>query len=146
MIDVPFARTTCACAECVDCCKRQPGALAPGELERIAEHLGQSVRVTALKFWASPGALVGDTKTGRTWRVGTITPRLVRGRCIFLDAQDRCAIHAVAPFGCAYFDTHMSAAEGQPRGSWLAKQQMDPAYQSLRRTLVVATSHTPRPY
>jgi hypothetical protein len=35
--------------------------------------------------------------------------RLVRGRCVFLDAASALHDHAVAPFGCAFFDTHMSA-------------------------------------
>lgn len=148
MIEVaaPFARTTCACADCVACCSRQPGSLAPGDLERIAAFLGKPVRAILSRFWASPGALVANTHTGDVFRIGTITPRLTRGRCVFLDATDRCSIHAVAPFGCAYFDTHMPATEGQPRGSWLAHAQQDPAYQSLRRTLAPATSHAPSGY
>lgn len=43
--------------------------------------------------------------------IGSITPRSQGGRCVFLDEQDRCRIHAVAPFGCAYYDTHMDVAE-----------------------------------
>lgn len=142
----PFDRTTCACPDCITCCTEQPGSLAAGELEAIAQSLQLPVRVAALKFWASPGALLGNSLTGQTFRVGTITPRLVRGRCVFLDGQDRCTIHAVAPFGCAFFDTHMPAAEAHPRSLWLVRSQQDPAYQSLRRTLVAATSHKPRAY
>lgn len=142
----PFDRTICACPACTACCTEQPGSLAAGELEAIASHLQLPVRVAALKFWASPGALVGNRATGQTFRVGTITPRLVRGRCVFLDAEDRCTIHAVAPFGCRMFDTHMDAAEAHPRSLWLVRSQADPAYQSLRRTLVPATSHKPRAY
>jgi Fe-S-cluster containining protein len=142
----PFSRTTCACAECVACCKRQPGPLAPGDLERIAEHRGETVEVAKAHFWASGGALVQDQTTGRQFRIGSITPRLVRGRCVFLDADDRCSIHSVAPFGCAYFDTHMTAAEGQRRGAWLARRQLDDDYQELRRQLPFATSYKPKGY
>jgi Fe-S-cluster containining protein len=134
----PFPRTTCACADCIECCTRQPGPLAPGDLERIAAHLGQPVRVAALKFWASPGALVMHSQTRQTFRIGSITPRHVDGRCVFLDADDRCTIHAVAPMGCSHFDTHQDLAEGTRRSMWLARQQLDPAYQSLRRTLADA--------
>lgn len=144
--DPPFTRTACSCAECVTCCTEQPGSLAAGDLERIAEALQLPVRVAALKFWASPGALLLSRDTGEVYRQGTITPRRVRGRCVFLDAADRCTIHAVAPFGCAYFDTHMPLAEAQPRSQWLARSQSSPDYQSLRRTLMVATSHKPRSY
>jgi Fe-S-cluster containining protein len=142
----PFARTVCSCAECTACCHRQPGSLAPGELEAIAAHLDKPVNAVLAKFWASPGALLLNSLTGQTFRQGTITPRLKDGRCVFLDAADRCTIHAVAPFGCAYFDTHMTAAEAQPRGVWLARAQADPAYQSLRRTLAPAASYRPSGY
>jgi Fe-S-cluster containining protein len=142
----PHPRTTCSCAECIRCCHDQPGSLAPGQLEAIAEYLGQPVRVAALKFWASPGALLGNSKTGQTYRIGTITPRLKDGRCVFLSADDRCTIHAVAPAGCALFDTHMSAEAAQPIGLWLARAQADPAYQSLRRTLATAERSRPRGY
>src|SRR5262245_411680 len=136
----PFARTVCACPECRACCTRQPGPLLPGELERIAAHLGQTVREASAKFWASPGGRIGNRATGQTLDVPTITPRMRAGRCVFLsqDGEDRCTIHEVAPFGCAYFDTHMDAAEGQRRGLYMMKLQAsgEPAraYQSLRRT------------
>jgi Fe-S-cluster containining protein len=142
----PYERTTCSCPECIRCCYDQPGSLAPGQLEAIAAHLGQPLRVAALAFWASPGALLGNRATGQTLRIGTITPRVRAGRCIFLSPDDRCTIHAVAPAGCALFDTHMSAEAAQPIGLWLAQQQADPAYQSLRRTLRTAERSRPRRY
>jgi Fe-S-cluster containining protein len=141
--DTPFARTECACPTCVECCKDQPGCLMPGDLERIAAFLHLPVRTAALKFWASPGAVLLNGQTGATFRVGTITPRRVQGQCIFLK-DDRCTIHPVAPAGCALFDTHQSPAEGQRRGLWLVRQQAQAAYQSLRRTLVEATWYKPR--
>jgi len=141
-----FSRTTCSCPDCVTCCHEQPGSCAAGDVERIAAYLQLPVRVAALKFWASPGALLMNRESGEVYRQGTITPRLVRGRCIFLDDDDRCTIHDVAPFGCAYFDTHMNGREAQPRSQWLAASQSSAEYQSLRRTLMVATSHKPRGY
>src|SRR5262245_43773380 len=144
---VPFDRTVCDCPECRACCRRQPGPLLPGQLEAIAAHLGKPLRETAALFVASPGGVMGNRATGRTLRVGTITPRMRAGRCVFLDPEERCTIHAVAPFGCAYFDTHMSAEEGQRRGLWMMKlQATDPAYQSLRRTLAPAASYRPTSY
>lgn len=144
--DAPFARTTCACPDCQACCTSQPGSLADGELEAIAAYLGEPVRVAALKFWASPGALLANAVTGETFRQGTITPRLVHGRCVFLSPEGACTIHPVAPFGCAAFDTHMHPAEAQPRSQWLVRSQAAPAYQSLRRTLPPAASYRPRSY
>lgn len=142
-----FDRTTCACSECVGCCKRQPGPLVPGDLERIAAFRGESVEEAKKNFWASPGALVKDG-AGRTSRIGTITPKWDRRkkRCVFLDDNDRCQIHSVAPFGCAYFDTHQTPAEAHDRSIWTARQQMDPEYQQLRNTLDHATHHKPLAY
>jgi Fe-S-cluster containining protein len=145
-VSLPFARTVCACAACTRCCKEQPGPLARGDLERIAEHLGETVEQAEAHFWASPGAMVMNSSTGRQFRVGTITPRLVRGRCVFLDEQDRCRVHPVAPAGCAYFDTHQSSVEGNRRSVWLVGDQQHPDYQQLRARLPFATSYKPRRY
>lgn len=144
MTEQQFDRTTCACAECVKCCKRQPGPLAPGDFERIQKHLGATDAEMRSLFWASPGALLKNVATGESIRVGTITPRYSRGRCVFLDDNDRCKIHAVSPFGCAYFDTHLGYAEGMRRSVALAQKQLaDPAYQQLRDSLPYATHHKP---
>jgi Fe-S-cluster containining protein len=140
-----FERTVCACETCKACCKRQPGPLAPGDLERIAEHLGMTVEDAKQFFWASPGCLVRDG-LGETRRIGTITPRYRKGRCVFLDENDRCKIHPVAPFGCAYFDTHMSYGRAQGRSNWLATMQSRWEYQKLRDTLPYATHHKPLKY
>jgi hypothetical protein len=52
---------------------------------------------------ASPGALV--SKDGKRFRIPTLVPAVTaEGRCINLDPQERCVIHADAPFGCAFFD------------------------------------------
>jgi len=141
----PFKRTVCACSECVKCCHRQPGPLAAGDWERIQAHLGISIQEMADLFCASPGALVMN-RLGEVRRIGSITPQRRKGRCVFLDEHDRCKIHEVAPAGCAYFDTHMGAAEAQYRGSWLAHSQEDPAYQSLRKQLPYTTSYKPSGY
>ncbi|MDO8795380.1 MAG: YkgJ family cysteine cluster protein [Vicinamibacterales bacterium] len=137
----PFARTTCACAECVDCCRQQPGSLIPGDAERIAAFLGEPVEPY---LWASPGAVVMNTVTREVHRIGTITPRRVNGKCVFLDDQDRCRIHSVAPAGCSHFDTHLSRDEGIARGYWVVKAQQDLEYQRVRSTLPPATSYKPR--
>jgi Fe-S-cluster containining protein len=141
-----FDRTTCACERCTACCKRQPGPLAPGDFERIVDYIAKTQncsREIALsqaktQFWASPGCIVKDWK-GDTFRIGTITPRYARGRCVFLDENDRCKIHEVAPFGCSHFDTHMSQHEAMARSSWLAREQQGEEYQALRASLPYAT-------
>jgi Fe-S-cluster containining protein len=145
-----FDRTTCACESCTACCKRQPGPLAHGDFERIAAFLGETHEQAKEHFWASPGALVQvGNRAGtehQTIRVGTITPRFRKGRCVFLDENDRCKIHPVSPFGCSHFDTHMSNERALPRSLWLVRSQTDPEYQKLRDELPYATSYRPAPY
>ena len=141
-----FKRTTCACPECTKCCKRQPGSLAAGDFERIARHLQLPPEEAKKYFWASPGALVRDSSTGRVHRIGSVTPQLKRGRCVFLSDQDKCTIHAVAPFGCAMFDTHMSQVTSHPRSIYLAQSQLEPEYQALRDSLPYARSYRPNRY
>lgn len=137
MTEIPFARTVCGCAGCVSCCQTQPGYLLPGDFERIAAHLGETPEAARQYFCASPGALVGDIDSGRRWRIGTITPKIVRKKgCVFLDSDNKCRIHAVAPFGCAYFDMHMNGFQGDQRSMWGLRQIIDnPAYRALRALL-----------
>ena len=141
----PFERTTCACDDCIACCKRQPGPLAPGQLQEIAAHLHLSVEAASRFFCASPGALAMNTSTGELIRIRTITPKSTNsGRCIFLSEDDRCMIHGYAPVGCSHFDTHMSAEEGHRRGVWLYSAIRDDVeYQRLRSTLDAARSWNP---
>lgn len=141
----PFPRTSCACERCVECCYDQPGPLAPGDFERIAEFLGETREEAKRHFWASPGALIKDAVTGRVTRVGSITPQRRKGKCVFLDENDRCTIHPVAPTGCAYFDTHMSGFEGHLRSLTLVKlYRASEDYQKLRNELPYAQSYKPR--
>ena len=140
----PFERTTCACEGCRKCCKVQPGPLIPGDLQRIAEFLKLSVEEARKFFVASPGALV--KQHGEVRRIGTITPKMRHSRCVFLDKNERCKIHPVAPAGCAYFDTHMSREQAMPRGIELAKRTQDPAYQAQRMQLPYTSSYKPRRY
>ena len=146
MSDHNFNRTTCACDQCKACCKRQPGPLAPGDYERIKEHLHATDTEMASKLWASPGSVVKDLRTNETRRIGTITPRWHRGKCVFLTDDDKCSIHAVAPFGCSHFDTHMSAETAMPRSVWLAQACDNPDYQKLRDSLPYATHYKPSRY
>jgi Fe-S-cluster containining protein len=108
-----FSRTQCDCHECTLNCHRLPGYLVPADLERIHRHTApdQDLRVWAREWLlASPGALVMSGH--RPYRILTLVPaRRPDGACIFLTADNRCSVHAVSPFGCAFFDSHMSHAE-----------------------------------
>ena len=116
-IEFGFARTVCACAECVRNCLHMPGYLVPADLVRIQQHLAAD---KDLLLWArdsllaSPGAVVAQQ--GRAFRIPTLVPAQRPGSgCLFLTAEQRCRIHAVAPFGCAFFDVHQAAEEADRR-------------------------------
>jgi hypothetical protein len=118
-----------------------------GDLERIAAYLQMSVEECAKKYFAaSPGSLVKDSRTGRTMRIGSICPKMHKSRCVFLNENDQCSIHAVAPFGCAYFDTHMPPSIAHPRSVYMACSSASPEYQAQRNDLDYATSYKPNAY
>jgi hypothetical protein len=53
----------------------------------------------------------------------------------------------VAPFGCAFFDTHQTAFEAQKRSRWgLQVILSDGDYKMLRKTLPFAESYKPKGY
>jgi Fe-S-cluster containining protein len=97
--------------------------LIPGDAERILAHapLPQDAALSAQElcrrfFAASEGARV--IVQGRAMRIPTIVPaQQPDGRCVFLDASDRCTIHAFAPYGCSHFDIHQSPSEGEARSA-----------------------------
>jgi hypothetical protein len=113
----PFERTACACHECRACCK-SPAHLVAGDAERIAAYLGTDLAGLLPLLRVGRGAVVGNSRTGRVWRVPTVVPATTAGRCVFQLADGACLIHEVAPFGCAYFDIHMSAETAAPRSAW----------------------------
>ena len=121
-------RTKCACNTCVACCKAMPGCLIPGDLERIQAHVGRPDGEFVLEhFRASDGAKVLKEVGGQLYQISvpTIVPAQKEdGSCVFLDENDHCSIHEVAPFGCAYHDTHMSAEEADPRSQFCVSTQI----------------------
>lgn len=144
-----WKRTKCGCSTCSSHCLEQPGYLIPGDFERIRDYLdaaGRGDEVT--NFVASPGAVVANSETGVRSRVGTIVPaRRPDGACAFLDAQGRCTIHEVAPYGCAFFDSHMTKAEGSRRSIWGIRQIIgNRLYTLIRNALPEATAWRPRSY
>ena len=111
-----FPRTECACDECVLNCQHIPGYLIPTDLAAIAAELGYDNLLTfALEhLLASLGATV--MANGEMFQIPTLVPaRQANGACQFLTAENRCAIHAVSPFGCSHFDIHQSNAEADER-------------------------------
>jgi hypothetical protein len=85
--------------------------LIPGDAERLARTLGaKDFDAWVLEcLEASQGATVPHE--GKLIRLPTIVPRRrAQGGCVFL-MEDRCTVHDVSPFGCAYLDMHMSPVE-----------------------------------
>jgi hypothetical protein len=78
-----------------------PGYLIPSDLDRM-KPAGQDVFAWAEQnLLASPGALV--SRNGIAFRINTLVPAKKRdGSCINL-RDGLCQIHAIAPFGCAFF-------------------------------------------
>jgi Fe-S-cluster containining protein len=112
-----FQRTVCACRECTRNCQFIPGYLIPADLDRIRRHLTPDEDLdtwASRHLLASPGAKV--LRAGRVFRIRTLVPaRQADGACRFLTGGGRCAIHAVAPYGCSFFDSHMAAEEADRR-------------------------------
>lgn len=105
-------RTVCACGACRKNCRFISGYLIPADLERMREALGTH----SLEQWAesallaSPGAVVASG--GVIFRIPTLVPnRKANGHCVFLSPDEKCTIHEISPFGCAFFDEHMSDDE-----------------------------------
>jgi hypothetical protein len=147
-----FARTLCACPSCILNCRHIPGYLIPADLDRIQKHLGSEKEgfAWAKKYLlASPGAVV--LRAGRLFRIPTLVPaRSSQGACTFLTADDRCAIHAMAPFGCAFFDEHMDAKEANRRSACglqaiLAAWKSEDLYAQVWRALDQAGLQAPAP-
>jgi hypothetical protein len=112
-----FCRTVCDCQACTLNCRHLPGFLVPADLERLHRHLApdQDLRAWARQhLLASPGALV--VRRGQKTRIPTLVPaRRPDEACTFLTDAGRCAVHAVSPYGCAFFDGHMERAVADRR-------------------------------
>ena len=118
-VEFGFTRTACSCDEDVVNCYFVPGYLIPDDLSRLAAHLSiPNIFDLARDYLlASPGPIVG-LNTGETFRIPTLVPaRRKDGGCRFLDHNDRCSIHAVAPFACAFADVHLPGDEVDRRSA-----------------------------
>lgn len=106
-----FEPTSCRCSTCAGPCHSrgsQPGALAPSDLDSIAEHLGleePSEDFIARNFVAAtdgPGAPTPEFPSGETPAIRPAVrkdgPRA--GQCIFLAENGDCTIYPVRPFEC----------------------------------------------
>lgn len=108
---------SCTCEACVSACKHDPGRFLPGEVARLAEHLGLAVEEVYHRYlivkklvhrgrevWvpapAKRKAQRWVTKPGhraRDWHEAE------KGTCVFLDERERCSIYPVRPYECAAY-------------------------------------------
>lgn len=99
-------RKVCDCKMCATNCRFMPGYLIPADLTRMApldQGMDMVLAWAETNLLASPGAVV--MVSGQQHRLPTLVPRTKPdGSCIHLDSNNRCGIHAVSPFGCAFFD------------------------------------------
>lgn len=116
-LPMPFARTMCNCEMCSYYCKIMPGYLIPADLPRLMPEGAKMEDWAKSNLRASDGALV--VKNGRQIWIRTLVPAHKEdGSCINLQADGSCGVHEVSPFGCAFFDSHMTDPEHATRSGW----------------------------
>jgi hypothetical protein len=112
-----FERTYGTSVEDVLNCQIMPSYLVPADLDRMATAAGYHDIFSwgLTRLLASPGALV--LYKGNKIRIRTLVPARDEktGHCRYLKRGHHCSIHEHAPFGCAFFDAEMSAAEANRR-------------------------------
>lgn len=116
-----FRRTVCGCEFCRAPCRHVPGSLDVADLERLCP-AGQDVFA-----WAEQHLVVVTDKPFPT----LVPARQANGHCHWLyDGQ--CAVHAQAPYSCAFFDAHLTGAEVQRRSAaTIQARREDAARQGL---------------
>lgn len=105
--------TSCTCEECVNMCKKRPCWGTPQEIENLIE-MGLSGRLMR-DYW------VGKFKEGEEGDIDIISPAIVghcgtnapswpKGRCTFLNGDNRCEIYKFRPIEARV--AHHSQKEG----------------------------------
>jgi hypothetical protein len=114
--ELGFRRTECACELCQAYCRHLPGTLTPSDLARLCPP------GCDLFAWAEQHLRALTDK-----RYPALVPaRRGDGPCHWY-FDGRCAVHAAAPFGCAFFDSHMAEAEGDRRAAAAVRAIRDDA-------------------
>jgi Fe-S-cluster containining protein len=116
--ELGMARTAvCDCPVCVGNCKERPGYMIVQDVDRIWKTVApQMSRSEFILTYVEPGTgfttMNEDMKFIKTQ---TIRPKKIPGHgCIFLK-DNRCSIHEVSPFGCAFFKCGMPRAEADEK-------------------------------
>ena len=145
MLHDKYERIVCACAVCRAACKTMPGSLCPDDIARLADYKGMAVDSEEFVDWfldhfvASDGIRAIDTVRLKMVRIGTIVPKQQEsGACVFLDAGERCTIHAASPFACSHFGCTSTGNEGLKMNDVVHSLLDSKPYQMLWNTLVAA--------
>lgn len=116
-----FPRTVCGCEFCRAPCRHIPGSLDVADLPRLCPP-GQDVFA-----WAELHLRALVDRPAPT----LVPARQANGHCHWL-FDGMCAVHADAPYGCAFFDTHQSDAEVERRrAATLSARRQDAADNGL---------------
>ncbi|GIW80818.1 MAG: hypothetical protein KatS3mg105_2625 [Gemmatales bacterium] len=133
-----FRRTVCGCEFCRAPCRHVPGSLDVADLERLCPP-GQDVFL-----WAEEHLRALEDKPYPT----LVPARQADGSCHWL-FNGLCAVHEHSPFGCAFFDSHMSPEEARRRAdATIAARRRDAeigglyyrVWMHLRRKRLIAKS------
>ncbi|HEV8058854.1 MAG TPA: hypothetical protein VGP68_03225 [Gemmataceae bacterium] len=111
-----FTRTICACAICQAPCHHIPGSLDVADLPRLCPP-SQNVFT-----WAEEHLRAIVDKGYPT----LVPSRGANSHCHWL-FEGRCSVHAVAPYSCAFFDSHMTDVEIDRRSAATIKARRDDA-------------------
>ncbi|MBD3313173.1 hypothetical protein GF345_01900 [Candidatus Woesearchaeota archaeon] len=85
------------CSACGHCCRHGSGALARGDLKKIADKLGMTEKEVKERY----------LENSRKFHTVLLKPKLIKeegrpyGRCVFLGPENKCSIHDVKPLQCA---------------------------------------------
>jgi Fe-S-cluster containining protein len=128
----------CDCNTCANACTFKPGWFRPGEVEKVAEHLGTTVPELFAKSlmvdWLDP---CEETKGEEVF---LLSPAIVegtpgsefggdpKGTCVFFTADRKCSIYEVRPFECREYLHDQTPEEASPchmavGASWADHQQ-----------------------
>ena len=109
-----FERTNCACRQCQIWCENQPGNLIPADLLRLIPEGVDPLQWAEQHLRASEGYEL--IRPGVIRMIPSLVPaKQQNGHCHWYQSG-MCAVHETSPFGCAFFDQHISHEEARRRG------------------------------
>jgi hypothetical protein len=109
-----FTRTVCGCEVCRAPCRHLPGSLDVADLLRLCPDNEDPFS------WAEQHLRALTDKEFPT----LVPARLPNCHCHWL-YEGQCVVHENAPYGCAFFDTHMAPEEVERRSAATIQARKD---------------------